>query len=130
MRWEVPRSRLPLEDQIDELVARATEDWLQPADVFDVARFAGDTGEAAYVEQAIRLVTDLIRAELVVPGDVNHDGFHPWSATADEAVARIAAAWRSDHDAAPDSFVVWLEATPAGLRRGERALRVDHAMDD
>ena len=46
-------------EQIDELLARAAEDWLDPTDIFDVARFAGCTDEEAYVEQAVTLVTEL-----------------------------------------------------------------------
>lgn len=109
-------------EQVDELVIRATEDWVQPADVFDVARFAGDRDEDAYVETAVLLVAELLSQGLVVAGDVDASGFRPWALTVEESIGRIGATWRSDHDAAPGSFGVWLAATPAGLARGEDAL--------
>ncbi|MGO4603600.1 hypothetical protein [Terrabacter sp. 2YAF2] len=129
MKWGVPRSRLTHEEQIDELLARATDDWLQPADIFDIARFAGDTDEDAYVERAIRLVEALLREGLVVPGDVSREGFRPWASTIDESLNRIASVWQGDHDAAPVSFVAWLEATQAGHARGERALLTARLTD-
>ena len=130
MRWLVPRSRMTHAEQVDELAARSTEDWLQPADVFDVARFAGDSDEDAYVERAILLVRDLLSDGLVVAGDVGAEGFKPWGLTVDQSVSQISDSWRSDHDSAPTSFAVWLAATEAGLARGEQALLRARPTDD
>lgn len=130
MRWGVPQSRLTQEEQIDELLSRVADDWVDPGDVFDVARFAGHTDEDAYVEQAILLVTELLQQGLVVPGNLTRDGFEAWSMPPAEAAELIATTWRRDHDAAPDSFFVWLEATPTGMERGRRAWLVDRPIDD
>ena len=130
MRWGVPDSRLTQREQIDELLARAAEDWLDPTDIFDVARFAGCTDEEAYVEQAVTLVTELILQRLVVPGDLTRDGFQPWALEARAATERIAEAWHDDHEAAPSSFFVWLESTAEGEERGRRAWLVDRPIDD
>jgi hypothetical protein len=118
------------EEQLDELLARAADDWVQPGDVFDVARFAWPSDEDAFVEHAIGLVTELVLSQLLVPGDVTRDGFGPWPVRPDEACRRIAEVWRSDHDEAQDSFFVWFEATTEGEERGRRAWLVERPIDD
>ncbi|MFM6850159.1 MAG: hypothetical protein ACKOVB_13775 [Terrabacter sp.] len=118
------------DEQLDELLARAADDWVQPGDVFDVARFAWPSDEDAFVEQAIGLVSELVLSHLVIPGDVTRDGFQPWPLTPDEACHRIAEVWRSDHDEAQMGCFVWFEATPEGVERGRRAWLVDRPIDD
>ncbi|GAB2748590.1 hypothetical protein GCM10027039_02850 [Terrabacter koreensis] len=125
-----PASQMTREEQLDEILARAADDWVQPGDVFDVARFAWPTDEDAFVEQAIGLVTELVLSQLLIPGDVTRDGFRPWPVTSDEACRRIAEVWRSDHDEAQDSFFVWFEATTEGEERGRRAWLVERPIDD
>ena len=122
MRWAVPADRMSDDQQIDELLVRATEDWLHPADVFDVARFSGATDEVSYVEQAVRLVTDLLRIGLVVAGELTSAGFRPWPDGPLESAERIAARWHAQPDTAPTDFFVWLQATPRGIERGQQAL--------
>ena len=123
-------SQMTHDEQLDELLARAADDWVQPGDVFDVARFAWPSDEDAYVEQAIRLVTELVLGHLLIPGDVTRQRFRAWSLTPEEACGRIAEVWRRNHDAAQDSFFVWFGATPAGDERGRRAWLVDRPIDD
>jgi hypothetical protein len=123
MNWGIPQERMTEQEQLDELLARATDDWLHPADVFDVARFSGVTDEDCYVEQAIHLTGELLRHGLVIAGDLTETGYQPWPLSAAEAAGRIATQWRADHDAAPTSFFVWLQSTTTGLERGSRALR-------
>ena len=122
MRWAVPAERLSDDEQIDELLVRAADDWVHPADVFDVARFSGATDERSYVEQAVHLASEVLRLGLVVAGDLTDAGFRPWSSGPVESAERIADRWRTDPEAAPVSFFVWLEATPRGLERGPRAV--------
>ncbi|MCU1538662.1 MAG: hypothetical protein JWP82_3013 [Humibacillus sp.] len=122
MRWERPASRMTDDEQVDELLVRATEDWLHPGDVFDVARHAAPADDAAYVEQAIELTRSMLVTGLAVAGDLTEAGFQPWLGDAGEAHERIAALWRADPEAAPASFSVWLAATPAGADRGEQVL--------
>ena len=121
MKWGIPRERMTEQEQLDELLARATDDWVHPADVFDVARFSGVADEESYVEQAIHLTSELLLQGLVIAGDLTEAGYQPWGIRPVEAAERIAAHWRADHDAAPTSFFVWLQGTAAGLERGERA---------
>jgi hypothetical protein len=130
MRWGVPQSRLSHEEQIDELLSRLADDWVDPGNVFDVARYAGHTDEDAFVEQAILLVTEVIEQGLAIPGNLTRQGFEAWPSWTAESVDLIARTWRRDHDAAQSSFFVWLEATPAGMDRGRRAWLVDRPLDD
>ncbi|MEO7446631.1 MAG: hypothetical protein ABI336_00050 [Humibacillus sp.] len=118
------------EEQQDELLIRATEDWVHPGDVFDVARYAGFEEEDAYLEQAIYLTRRLIVDAFVVAGDVTGEGFRPWLLPPEDAAHKIAEQWRADPDSAPSSYDVWLCATPAGLARGERALADDRPSPD
>ncbi len=122
MRWEVPTGRMTDDEQVEELLTRALDDWLHPGDVFDVARHAAPEDDESYIEQAILLTRRLLLEGLVLPGDVTEAGFQPWHLTETEALERIAAEWRADHEAAPTSFAVWLAATQAGEERGERLI--------
>ncbi|MGO4599578.1 hypothetical protein [Terrabacter sp. 2RAF25] len=130
MRWGQPASRLTHEEQLDEILARAADDWVDPGDVFDVARYAWPIDEDAFVEQAIGLVSELVLEHLLIPGDVTREGFHPWPLAPREACRRIAEVWRSDHAEAQNSFFVWFEATSEGDERGRRAWLVDRPIDD
>jgi hypothetical protein len=118
----VPTQHLSDDEQIDELLVRAADDWVHPADVFDVARFSGAMDERSYVEQAIHLASELLRLGLVIAGDLTDAGFRPWQCSPLESAQRIADRWRTDPEAAPVSFFVWLEATQRGLDRGQRAV--------
>ena len=120
MRWETPPERLTDAEQLDELLRRASDDWVHPADVFDVARFSGITDTDALVEHAISLTRELLRRGLVIAGDLTEVGYEPWSLGPDDSAERVAMQWRDDPHAAATSFSVWLEATPAGLERAHR----------
>jgi hypothetical protein len=111
------------DQQMDELLIRAADDWVHAADVFDVARFSGATDESSYVEQAIHLASELLHRGLVVAGDLTESGFRSWSSGPAESADRIAERWREDHDAAPVTFFVWFEGTALGLERGRQVQR-------
>src|SRR4051812_50019331 len=55
MQWRNPDLRLSEETIYGLLLARGLDDWLQPADFFDVARYAGPPSEAQYRSEAIEL---------------------------------------------------------------------------
>jgi hypothetical protein len=130
VRWGDPGQRLTDDEQLDELLARCVDDWLQPADVFDIARYASLADEEAYVEQAIRLLAALVERGLTLAGDVVDGRHRPWPVEGPEAVDRVAAVWRADHDAAPLGHAVWLDATPSGLARGREVLAREEGLDD
>ena len=121
MRWQVPSELMTHEEQLDELLARASDDWVHPADVFDVARFSGVTDQDAYVEQAIRLIRDLLQRGLVSAGDLTEAGWEPWRIGPEESAERISRQWREQPDKAPTSFSVWLQATPEGSERARQS---------
>ena len=121
MRWQVPSELMTHEEQLDELLARASDDWVHPADVFDVARFSGVTDQDAYVEQAIRLTRDLLQRGLVSAGDLTEAGWEPWRIGPEESAERISRQWREQPDKAPTSFSVWLQATPEGSERARQS---------
>jgi len=120
MRWEIPPERLTDAEQLAELLGRATDDWVHPADVFDVARFSGISDTDALLEHAISLTRELLRQGLVIAGDLSEVGYEPWHLGPDDSADRIARQWRDDPDAAPTSFSVWLQATPAGVEQARR----------
>ena len=128
MKWAVPAELMTDDQQLDELLTRAADDWLHPGDIFDVARYSGFTDEQSYVEQAIHLdAASWLQQGLLAAGDLATDGYRPWAISPTDAAQQIATRWRSDHDAAPHAFFVWFEATTAGLRR---AARVGDQRDD
>ena len=77
MRWGIPRERMTEQEQLDELLARATDDWDQPADVFDVARFSASRQDVV-LEQAINLTASCSAKVSSSRRSRATAGYQPW----------------------------------------------------
>jgi hypothetical protein len=108
-------SRTPAED----VLARAAEDWVHPAELMDVFRRRGIEDPGMQRLAAIGLVAALVGDGLVVVGDVA-DGHIPWGCPPGEAVLRVAREWttRAESQVMPGELF-WLDCTPAGQAIGE-----------
>jgi hypothetical protein len=109
---------------VEDLVARAVDDWLDPGIVVQIARRGTrDSDEAAFA-LALGLVAEALFGGLVVPGDVREGTFHPWELAPEQAYERIVREWLplGVRDVRPGD-VAWLGNTDAGRRLGEKVLR-------
>jgi hypothetical protein len=107
----------------EDVLARASEDWVTAAEVIDITRRSGLESAEDLRDLALGLIARLVVEGLVVPGD--YDGFHhsAWDCTPAVAIARIAEEWssRSDPFVMPGE-IVWLDTTPLGQQIGETVL--------
>ncbi|GAB3610302.1 hypothetical protein GCM10027414_24280 [Humibacter ginsengiterrae] len=78
----------------------------------------------------IGLIAELLVEGLMVAGDVDDQGHHPWACSIGEAIERIALEWLTEwRDEIPTpGAVVWLANTPAGDAIARNALRRESGL--
>lgn len=105
-------TRTPIED----VLVGALDDWAYASWVYGSTRLAGLTDPEQRRTQALGLITELLVERLMVPGDVDELGHHPWPCSPGEAVERITREWLTDwrNDIPTPGAIVWLALTPAG----------------
>ena len=121
MQWRNPELRLDQDSIYDLLVVRGLDDWLQPADFFDVARYAHPSTEDEYRAAAVSLGQRLLRDGHALAGDLVEGEHQPWRGPADEQMARLSQLW-SDRDVDPRFEFVWFDLTASGAKWAEAAL--------
>jgi hypothetical protein len=111
----------------DLILAEATDDWVpfRTVDAFarDVYPEANETELGNLRNAAIR---ELLEADFAQIGYVTEvSPFTAWTGSAEEQMARF----RRELAEAGEGwmFVVWFNATPRGLERGEGLIRADHS---
>lgn len=105
----------------DLLVSRLLDDWLQPADFFDVARYTGPLSEDQYRSEAVALAQRLLLRGDAVAGDLVGGEHRPWSGSVEEQSSRNRALW-SDTDIDPRFAFIWFDLTDAGRELALQAL--------
>ena len=107
----------------EDLLARATDDWVTAAEVIDLVRGSGLTDPDDLRDLAVGLVARLITTGLVVAGECDGAGHRPWECSAEAAIGRIVEEWvgRRDPFVMPGE-IVWLDATGEGQLIGEGVL--------
>lgn len=118
-----PDPMMQRESMLEDLLAHGVDDWVDACEVFDIAR-GGLEDLSDRRALALGLITEVLVAGLMVPGDVTeHVGFGPWNVSAGAAVERIASEWlaRSDPPVMMGD-IVWLRNTPQGDAIGEAVL--------
>ncbi|GAA2024778.1 hypothetical protein GCM10009740_13010 [Terrabacter terrae] len=121
MQWQNPELRLDRDTVYGVLLCRGLEDWLQPADFFDLVRYTGPQSEDQYRSEAISMARRLVFEGHALAGDTGDSEHYPWSGSADEQLSRVAALW-SDPDVDPRFAFVWFDLTAAGREAAEEAL--------
>lgn len=64
---------------IEDLLARAIDDWLHVADFVAVGKRLGIESQEGLQYFAAGLITQVLCRYLMLAGDVDDLGFHPWS---------------------------------------------------
>lgn len=108
----------------EDVLARATQDWVTAAEVIDLARRSGLRSAEDLRDLALGLIARLVMTDLVVPGEYDGSTHRAWDCSRAEAIARIAEDWsaRSDPFVMPGE-IVWLDTTPRGHQIGKAVFR-------
>jgi hypothetical protein len=108
----------------EDVLARASEDWVTAAEVIDLSRRSGLKDPDDLRDLAMGLIARLITTGLVVPGEFDGSHHRPWECSAAEAIARIAEDWSARRDPfVMPGEIVWLDTSPDGQRVGEAVLQ-------
>ena len=117
--------RTPKED----LLVGGLDDWTDASWVYNGT---SRTGIADYEQRrafTFGLIAELLVEGLMIPGDVDGAGHHPWPHSPGEAIERIIREWLTEWvDEVPTpGAIVWLANTEAGDAIGRDVLaREDH----
>lgn len=97
-------------------------DWVYAAWVTNYAW--DDVPQSLLRTTAIGLIAELLVEGLMIAGDADRNGHHPWACTTGEAIERITRDWMTQWpDEVPDpGDIVWLANTPAGDEIARAAL--------
>lgn len=102
--------RTPLE----ELVAATHDDWSDLGWVYSTCLDQATEPDAVR-EVALATIGAALRRGLLVAGDVDAAGFHPWPLDAEASYARIREAWYAAPAVIPEpDAIAWFDTTPAG----------------
>lgn len=105
---------------IEDLLARALDDWLHIADFVGVARRLGLESEEGLRSIAAGLIAQVLCRHLMVAGDLDELGFHAWPGNPGEAVERLIQEW-AELDLSPTpGAVAWFANTELGDEIGRR----------
>ena len=113
-------NRTPKEDLLVEGLA----DWVDAGWALGCTDLAGVADLSVRRALAIGIIAEVIVEGLMVPGDADEQGHHPWPHSAGEAVERIVREWLAEwpDDVPTPGAVVWLANTVAGDEIGRRVL--------
>ena len=108
----------------EDLLARASEDWVTAAEVIDLVRKSGAENPEDLRDLSVGLIARLVISGLLVPGEYNDSSHRAWDCSPAESIARITEEWnaRTDPFVMPGE-IVWLDTSVEGLRLGEAVLR-------
>lgn len=108
----------------EDLLARASDDWVTAAEVIDLARRSGLEDPEDLRDLSVGLIARLVATGLLVPGEYDGSVHRPWECSTAQAIARITEDWsaRTDPFVMPGE-IVWLDTTPEGQRLGGAVLR-------
>lgn len=113
-------SRTPRED----VLVGGLDDWAYAAWVYQSTSLAGITDSIQRRTLAIGLIAELLVEGLMLAGDVDEHGHHPWPHSVGDAIERITRTWLTEW---PDEIptpgaIAWLANTEAGNRAGREVL--------
>jgi hypothetical protein len=115
------RERSPKEDAL----VGGLDDWQYESWIYGSTRLAGLRDYASRRTLALGLIAELLVEDLMVAGDVDEQGHHPWPCSPGEAVERIARRWLTEWaDELPTpGAIVWLANTPRGNEIAQAVVR-------
>lgn len=104
-------------------MARAVDDWVSTAEVYEVAQRNGAAEPELARATGIELVAEVIGRGLMVAGFIEATGHWPWDCAPADAIRRVMREWSALPNPRPrPGDVCWLDNTPAGRALGESVL--------
>ena len=112
--------RTPKED----VLVGGLNDWAYAGWVYGSTRLAGISDSEQRRVLAIGLIAELLVEGLMIPGDVDDQGHHPWPHPTGEAIERITREWLTEwpREVPAPGAIVWLANTEAGSALARRVL--------
>src|SRR6478609_10046208 len=81
---------------VEDLLVSGLDDPAYAAWVFGLATTAGLVSRSQLRQLSIGIISEVICQGLMVPGDHDRDGHHPWDCAAGAAIERITREWILD----------------------------------
>ena len=107
---------------IEDALARAVDDWVHVADFIAIARRTQLDSPEALRALALGLIVELLAKGMVVAGDADELGFHPWEIAPEDAILRVVESWSEDDVSPTPGSVAWFTTTSTGKRIGRDVL--------
>jgi hypothetical protein len=107
------------------------DDWQYVSWIYGSTRLAGLRESASRRTFALGLIAELLVEGLMVAGDVDEQGHHPWPCSPGEAIERIAREWLTEWgDELPTpGAIAWFANTPRGNEIAQTVLRREHLSE-
>jgi len=100
---------------VRDILLWGLEDWVDLGFARQyVSDEIGPVSSAELREQTIEVIDDLLRAELLVAGNLTKSGFEAWPEDASAAVTRLRAEWSVPEAPLHAGDACWFEITEAG----------------
>lgn len=113
--------RSPKEDAL----VGGLDDWQYESWIYGSTRLAGLSDYASRRTLALGLIAELLVEGLMVAGDVDEQGHHPWPCSPGEAIERITREWLTEwgEELPTPGAVAWFANTPQGNEIAQAVLR-------
>jgi hypothetical protein len=109
---------------VEDVLAYGAEDWVSIDWIIKVAQRANPPTDESLRMVALGLIASVLANGLMVAGDVDDEGFHPWEMSGDNAMRRIVANWQAAGLRPDDPYAVaWFSTTEEGDKIGQAVLR-------
>lgn len=110
-----------VEEAKREFLISAVTDWTMLQEAQSLAQYyTGSDDWRVWRDFCLVFLADLMRADLVVPGDFTDDrGFRPWNVPVEDALRRIGERWDAIGTELIMGDVCWFAVTTAGREIGE-----------
>jgi hypothetical protein len=108
----------------EEILVEGLDDWVYAAWVHSSTRLSGLSDPSLRRTLALGLIAELLVEGLVVAGDVDEQGHHPWPCSPGEAIERITREWLAEwSDQVPTpGAIAWFANTSDGDRIAESVI--------
>lgn len=102
----------------DDVLVGGLDDWAYAAWVYGSTGLGGLSDPVLRRALALGIIAELLVEGLVVAGEVDEQGHHPWPCSPGEAIERIAREWITDweYEIPAPGAIVWLANTDKGNR--------------
>ena len=109
---------------IEDLLVSGLDDPAYAGWVRGIATQSGLTNSEHLRELSLGIIVEVICMGLMIPGDYDQDGHHPWPHSMGDAIERISREWLEEwaDDVPTPGAIVWLANTESGNEVAQRVL--------